>query len=369
MPRCSSTTQRQCACQRVHSSDTARWTLLALALATVARQAAATTACPDSPWVAGEITATVGGAPLPLYIMQQRPSWNHWLPPNRSVDGNITVNTWNDPPGSRPGGSITLRRSSSLGGPRAYIAKGPNCPSAFSPDVFWKPRLLGQAFSFTVDLSKAGCGCNAALYTVSMPAIKPDGSTPDPTVDGDYYCDANGLGGSYCPEMDIMEGNRAAIHVTPHKCSPPLRGKYYNGSCDGGGLWGGTYSFKPGRFGPGGANGSIVDTLKPFRVEIQFFGSESSPAGGARLANITTTFTQNASKGSLQIYHADKAYLQTMAPALAAGQVFVMSLWGGLDPGHGTLGWLDSPPCDGGAACDKDAEVVLSDFDLTPIRR
>ena len=62
-------------------------------------------------------------------------------------------------------------------------------------------HLPSSQFSYTVDLSKSACGCNSALYAVSMPAYKPDGVEPDPTENGDYYCDANGVGGHYCPEM------------------------------------------------------------------------------------------------------------------------------------------------------------------------
>ena len=43
--------------------------------------------------------------------------------------------------------------------------------------------LLGKKFSFNVNIASAGCGCNAALYLVSM------GGQPG-------YCDANFVGGT-----------------------------------------------------------------------------------------------------------------------------------------------------------------------------
>jgi hypothetical protein len=50
-------------------------------------------------------------------------------------------------------------------------------------------RLLGKTLSYTVDLSQVACGCNAALYTVTMPAYNKNG-IPIPTINGDYYCES-----------------------------------------------------------------------------------------------------------------------------------------------------------------------------------
>lgn len=67
-------------------------------------------------------------------------------------------------------------------------------------------NLLGGSIAYDVDISKSGCSCNAALYLISMPGKDMDGK-PGQGGDGDYYCDANNVGGQWCPEFDIMEAN------------------------------------------------------------------------------------------------------------------------------------------------------------------
>ena len=44
--------------------------------------------------------------------------------------------------------------------------------------------------------SSIGCSCNAAFYTVTMPALNWDG-TPVKGEYGSYYCDANDVGGEW----------------------------------------------------------------------------------------------------------------------------------------------------------------------------
>ena len=49
--------------------------------------------------------------------------------------------------------------------------------------------LSGKVLSYDVDLSGIGCGCNAALYLVSMP------QNTNATTCHDFYCDANDVCG------------------------------------------------------------------------------------------------------------------------------------------------------------------------------
>jgi len=62
---------------------------------------------------------------------------------------------------------------------RTYLGTK-NGNGSFTPDMFYSPNLLGGSIEWDMDLSQAGCGCNAALYLISMPGHKSDGS-PDPS--------------------------------------------------------------------------------------------------------------------------------------------------------------------------------------------
>lgn len=102
---------------------------------------------------------------------------------------------------------------------RAYLST----VDSLDTSKYFKPNLLGGAMEYDVDLSKVGCGCISAIYTVLMPGI-------DNSGDPFQYCDANQVGGHWCPEFDIMEANKYAFHVTGHKCDAPTNGIYP--SCD-----------------------------------------------------------------------------------------------------------------------------------------
>ena len=96
-------------------------------------------------------------------------------------------------------------------------------------DKYFKPNMLGGTMEYDVDLSQVGCGCDSAIYGVLMPAV-------DNETDVQKYCDANKVGGHWCPEFDVMEANKYAFRVTGHKCdAPDASGVYSNcdrsGSC------------------------------------------------------------------------------------------------------------------------------------------
>ena len=75
---------------------------------------------------------------------------------------------------------------------RMYLSESPTLDTS----KYYKPNLLGGRFEYDVDLSQVSCGCVSALYTILMPGL-------DNTNDPFKYCDANQVGGHWCPEFDI----------------------------------------------------------------------------------------------------------------------------------------------------------------------
>ena len=96
------------------------------------------------------------------------------------------------------------------------------------PDKYLKVDLLGGSLEFDLDLSQVGCNCIVALYGVRMPVQDPD------STDEQKYCDGQGVGGSYCPEFDLLEGNLYGIHSTTHPCDLPDADGVYS-TCSSGG--------------------------------------------------------------------------------------------------------------------------------------
>ena len=112
---------------------------------------------------------------------------------------------------------------------RAYLSESPTV----SPESYFTPQLLGGYMEYDVDMSQVTCGCVAALYTVLMPGKQSNGDYA-PSGDNMYYCDANQVGGVFCPEFDIMEANQWAFHTTAHACDAPNANGHYS-NCDRGG--------------------------------------------------------------------------------------------------------------------------------------
>ncbi|KAI8684263.1 Glucanase [Fusarium keratoplasticum] len=218
---------------------------------------------------------------------------------------------------------VTVGPYSTNVGSRLYLMEDENNYQMFD--------LLGNEFTFDVDVNNIGCGLNGALYFVSMD--KDGGKSRFSTNKagakyGTGYCDAQcprdvkfingvansddwqpsasdknaGVGkyGTCCPEMDIWEANKISTAYTPHPCKSLTQQSCEGDAC------GGTYSstryagtcdpdgcdFNPYRqgnhtfYGPG--SGFNVDTTKKVTVVTQFIkGSDG------KLSEIKRLYVQN----------------------------------------------------------------------------
>ena len=131
-----------------------------------------------------------------------------------------------------------------------------------SPTSFYKPNLLGGSISFDVNISETPCGCIASFYQVEMPARNGNGFVPG--SDNDYYCDANGVGGSWCPEFDIMLANNEFLYSAPHDCSAPDAGRY--DWCD----QAGTPALHINSYEGLGTKGTKIETRRTFNVKVEY---------------------------------------------------------------------------------------------------
>jgi len=312
-----------------------------LAVCALALLALAAGAAAQTPWAAAECAG-------PIAVRAANGSSATWHVVTAAGAGAAAV--------SANGAALSIAHNQ-----RAYIVR--DCAAAdmnFSAAMFagaWS--LVGQQVSFTVNLSSAGCGCNAAFYLVKMPATDENGL---PTLgEGDGYCDANDVGREWCPEMDILEANTAALAVTPHRCDAPVSGDHYT-SCDKGGCSVNPHKTQPSIFGPGA--GYTVNSLLPFTVTTAFAADAQTGA----LASITTTVSQGL-EAQFVLSHTDAncgaGYLEAMTAPLAAGMVPAISVWG--DSGS-EMDWLDVPPCDIATSCnDGSASASFSDFAITAL--
>merc|ERR1719203_1437846 len=172
-------------------------------------------------------------------------------------------------------------------------------------------KLLGKSISFTVDLGQVGCACNLAFYLISSPTRDWNGQLSAGTDrDGQppYYCDANDVGGQWCPEVDIMEANTHAFQATPHKCDVPTNGRYTN--CDRGGCSQNTRD-KRNAFGPGSS--FTINTQETFEVRTEF------PAESGVLKGMTTKLRQAGQEVVLDHSSCQAEYMAQLSNAMAAG--------------------------------------------------
>ncbi|KAL2212547.1 glycoside hydrolase [Sarocladium strictum] len=207
-------------------------------------------------------------------------------------------------------------------GSRVYLMDG--------DDTYQSFELLGNEFTFDVDVSNIGCGLNGALYFVSMDLDGGVSRFPGNAAGAAYgtgYCDSqcprdvkfiegvansegwvgsdndpnagNGGLGTCCAEMDIWEANNIATAYTPHpclnnaahscngdECGGATADDRYAGDCDPDGC--DFNSYRQGNqtfYGPGSEFN--IDTTQPLTVVTQFIAGDDGV-----LSEITRFYVQ-----------------------------------------------------------------------------
>ena len=215
------------------------------------------------------------------------------------------------------------------GGGRVYLGDSPT--NYTNPNSYYNMPLLGRRLTFDVNMNEVGCNCNGALYFITMPGYN-SAQQPVPGKNNEYYCDANDVGGVWCPEMDVWEANKYAMASTAHTCD--YHAPHYYSSCDKGGCGTNVLDADRNGYGPG----KRIDTNRPFTFSVAFI-----TGGNGRLSTVTNTFTQGGQTLTFNACNPD--YLQWMGMSLP-GIVMSISLWG---TGEGGMSWLDGKSgCHGG---------------------
>jgi len=285
------------------------------------------------------------GLPLAgLLVVVQAQSLTQESPGECNVAGIVgSLNITGQPLGYLAGGRVTSNGQALTMQHLSGVSMMSACDSdTWRPENIMQLKLLGRTMRFTVDLSGVGCACNLAFYLIGSPAKDEHG---DPSRgkrhsgQPPYYCDANKVGGQWCPEIDIMEANNHMFSSTIHKCGAPTNGHYK--WCDRVGcrestkdLWGLTY-------GPG--TEYTINTLSPFDVITEFLEQDGT------LSGMRTTLEQAGRKEFFHHSNCDQWDLSSLSYAMREGMSLRVTYWGS---DAQTMAWLDKPVC-GKQTCSR----------------
>ena len=161
----------------------------------------------------------------------------------------------------------------------------------------------GNHFSYTIDVSQVGCNCLSRAFFSQM------GYYPGNT--GEYYCDAWGGNGVYCPTYEAWQGNKHSMAVTLHICDGD--GEWWN-YCDLGGCLTNAYNVNDNLMCP--EDHCTINTNQPFTVSHY----QDSEVVNVWFEQEGRTATFDASCND------DGQYISRFAPALNE-MVFVADLW------------------------------------------
>eukprot|EP00055_Hartaetosiga_balthica_P009432 m.37559 g.37559 ORF g.37559 m.37559 type:complete len:526 (-) comp6744_c0_seq1:255-1832(-) len=278
--------------------------------------------------IAGSLQLAINGVDETYYVLQ-----------SNGVNGGVTTTS----------NSISMTH-----GNRAYLT--PVCKDSFVPEVFQGVNLLGGTLAFTIDISKIGCGCNAAFYGVEMPGRNKAGEPVLGTC-SDYYCDGFGSCGVYCEELDIMEANQFAFHSATHSC--PTDDEIFYPSCGASNCYSNTRYDNT--VGPGAEY--TINTDLPFDVMATYNLDNNNI-----LTSIETILSQGANTLTrIQDGSTDCGVeLNKITDTLIRGVTLSMSFWG--DSGS-LMQWLDVPPCNINTGCSKSGtKWTISDIKIVADR-
>jgi len=235
-------------------------------------------------------------------------------------------------------------------GSRTYLADACNGSTIPDKPQFLALQLLGKTLRYTTDISGAGCGCNAKLY------LAPLQQNTQRSKCHDYYCDAKGLCGVKCAEIDVQEANQHAWHSTLHTAVDlPGLAKGVGGSVSG--PWNETDY---------GIGGRCIDTSKPFEVLVSF----PIHSTNWKLAAVNVTLAQEGHDCALELWHDrygvhGKDGLAELSEVLEAGVTPIISYWASDD-----LKWLDSAgKCDPKAKSHCSSTIGFRGFSVEEIHR
>jgi hypothetical protein len=226
-------------------------------------------------------------------------------------------------------------------GGRAYFADTCNAGKYNNTD-YQRLNLLGKTMKWSVDLSGAGCGCNAALYLTSM------GHNEHVSECFDHYCDANNVCGESCAEIDMMEANQFAYHATLHTATDTDGAA--SGFGGGGDGWNGPRNWTPKEYGKGG---SCIDTAKAFDVAVSF---PIDKHGLLTAMQVTLSQKHHSCKLEARVENYPANSMKELTHALLDGMTPIISYWA-----DDNMVWLDGPGDDQNGPCKEDSAKACAD--------
>jgi len=251
----------------------------------------------------------------------------------------IVPTGWSGAPGAAKIGNLEVHGSkvvTHMEG-RAYFAD--RCTGSYNHTDYLALKLLNKKITYTVDVSKADCGCNAAFYMTSMHQNKRKSECFD------YYCDANNVCGESCAEVDIMEANKYAFHSTLHTTyDHGGQGVGYGGGVG----WNGPRDFTGDQYGPGA---SCIDTDLPFDVSSAFPVNDQGYIDGMFMQ-----LSQAGKDCELKFAVTNYKGNQELSQALANGMTPILSYWESTD-----MLWMDGEGSDHLGPCHTDHPKTCGD--------